>query len=292
MPAAGPSASTSFVPTMPGPTRSAASPPSTTTLSTGPVSSDHSGYCPRDPTFTNEIFHVQIQNFGQRYRERLERSKTIDLVLHAPVTRARLEGAACTAVEIRTLDGHDAGDPRGPVRARGRRRRESPAAAALRSRAGAALPAMRAGSSAAISPTTRTSIREPWCCESRSRWASIGRGRLARDPGASSVRGVLSLRREVVERERLMNAGLFFHPRYEAHRVFATGEVKALLTLWNKVKRRAVPGAAWPYARQAVRAPHRLAVAMARKLAVRAWAGPTLANARGLRDRRSGTTTA
>ena len=65
------------------------------------------GILPGDPTFSNEIFHVQIQNFGQRYRERLERSKTIDLVLHAPVTRARLEGAACTAVEIRTLDGHD-----------------------------------------------------------------------------------------------------------------------------------------------------------------------------------------
>ena len=66
-----------------------------------------------------------------------------------------------------------------------------------------------------------------------------------------------------------MNAAVFFHPRYEAHRVFATEEVKAWLTLWNKVKQRAVPGAAWPYARQAVRAPHRLAVAMARKLAVR-----------------------
>jgi choline dehydrogenase-like flavoprotein len=66
-----------------------------------------------------------------------------------------------------------------------------------------------------------------------------------------------------------MNACLYFHPRYEAHRVFATGEVKAWLTLWNKTKRRAVPGAAWPYVRQAVRAPHRLAVAMARKLAVR-----------------------
>src|SRR6476620_3764549 len=62
---------------------------------------------PRDPTFTNEIFHVQVQNFGQRYRERLARSKYIDLVLHAPVTRARLEDAACTAVEIRTLDRHD-----------------------------------------------------------------------------------------------------------------------------------------------------------------------------------------
>ena len=82
------------------------------------------------------------------------------------------------------------------------------------------------------------------------------------------MRGVLSLRREVVARERLMNAQLFFHPRYESHRAFATDEVKALLQLWNKRKHRAVPGAVWPYARRAARAPHRLVVAMARKLAV------------------------
>lgn len=42
-----------------------------------------------------------------------------------------------------------------------------------------------------------------------------------------------------------------------------------MLALFNKLKRRAVPGAAWPYARQAVRAPHWLALALARKLAVR-----------------------
>ncbi len=94
-------------------------------------------------------------------------------------------------------------------------------------------------------------------------------GSVAPGQGASSVRGVLSLRREVVERERLMNAAFFFHPRYEAHRVFASGEVKALLQLWNKFQRRGVPGAAWPYARQALGAPHQLAMAMARKLLVR-----------------------
>ena len=66
-----------------------------------------------------------------------------------------------------------------------------------------------------------------------------------------------------------MNAALFFHPRYEAHRVFASEEVKALLQLWNKAKQRGVPGAAWPYVARAIRAPHRLAVALARKLVVR-----------------------
>jgi choline dehydrogenase-like flavoprotein len=62
---------------------------------------------------------------------------------------------------------------------------------------------------------------------------------------------------------------LYFHPRYEAHRVFDAEEVKAWLTIWNKLKQRAVPGAAWPYLRRAIKGPHKVALAIARKLAVR-----------------------
>lgn len=226
------------------------------------------GILPGDPTFTDEIFHVHIQNFGLRYRERLERSTTIDLVLHAPVTRVRVEGAACTAVEIRTLEGYDLAirADRFVLAAGGV---ENPRLLLLSAAEPAAVPGNAGGlvgryftDHTYVDPGTLV-LREPETLGFY--WLQP----VAPSPGASSVRGVLSLRREVVERERLMNAALFFHPRYEAHRVFATEEVKALLTLWNKVNRRAVPGAAWPYARQAARAPHWLAVAMARKLAVR-----------------------
>jgi choline dehydrogenase-like flavoprotein len=222
---------------------------------------------PRDPTFTNEIFHVHVQDFGQRYGERLAGSKSIDLVLHAPVTRVRLEGAACTAVEIRTLDGDELAirADRFVLAAGGV---ENPRLLLLSAAEPAGAPGNAGGlvgryftDHAFVDPGTLV-LREP---------NSMGfyqLGLVAPSP-ASSVRGVLSLRREVVERERLLNASLFFHPRYEAHRVFATEEVKALLTLWNKVKQRAVPGAAGPYARLAVSAPHRLAVALARKLVVR-----------------------
>jgi choline dehydrogenase-like flavoprotein len=65
-----------------------------------------------------------------------------------------------------------------------------------------------------------------------------------------------------------MQAAIFFHPRYESHRVFASREVKAFLHLWDKAKSRAVPGGGWAYARRAAKAPHRLALALARKLAV------------------------
>jgi choline dehydrogenase-like flavoprotein len=220
-----------------------------------------------DPTFTNEIFHLQIRNFGQHYRERLERSKAIDLLLHAPVMRVRLEGAACTAVEIRTRDGHDLAirADRFVLAAGGV---ENPRLLLLSAAEPAGAPGNAGGlvgryftDHAYVDPGTLV-LREPGALGFyRGRPAAPGRG-------ASSIRGVLSLRPEVVERERLMHAALFFHPRYEAHPVFATGEVKALLTLWNKANGRAVPGASWPYVRQAVRAPHRLALAMARKLAV------------------------
>ena len=226
------------------------------------------GILPGDPAFSNEIFHIQVQDFGQRYRERLERSKNIHLLLHAPVLRARMEGSACTAVEIRTLGGYELAirADRFVLAAGGI---ENPRLLLLSADQSAGVPGNAGGlvgryftDHAYVDPGTLVLRAADSLDFYRAQPVAPSRG-------ASSVRGVLSLRREVAERERLLNAALFFHPRYEAHRVFATGEVKALLTLWNRRKQRAVPGAAWPYVRQAVRAPHRLAVALARKLLVR-----------------------
>jgi choline dehydrogenase-like flavoprotein len=223
---------------------------------------------PGDPAFSNEIFHLQVQNFGRRYREWLEGSKNIDLVLHAPVTRVRMEGPACTAVEIHTLGGYDLAirAERFVLAAGGI---ENPRLLLLSTDQPAGAPGNAGGlvgryfsDHAFVDPGTLVLRAADSLDFYRARPVAPSRG-------ASSVRGVLSLRREVVERERLMNAALFFHPRYEAHRVFDTEEVKACLTLWNKLKQRAVPGAAWPYLRQAAKAPQRVALAIARKLAVR-----------------------
>jgi len=223
---------------------------------------------PGDPAFSSEIFHIQVQDFGQRYREWLQRSKNIDLMLHAPVTRVRVEGSACTAVEIRTLGGNQLTirADRFVLAAGGV---ENPRLLLLSGDERAGVPGNGGGlvgryfaDHAFVDPGALV-LRAPASLDFyRARPVAASRE-------ASSVRGVLSLRREVLERERLMNANLFFHPRYEAHRVFDTEEVKAALQLWSKVTQRAVPGAVWPYLRQALKAPHRVAVAMARKLAVR-----------------------
>jgi choline dehydrogenase-like flavoprotein len=221
----------------------------------------------RDATFSNQIFQVNILDFGERYRERLRRAKSVDLVLHAPVTRLRMEGPTCTAVQIRTLEGHEfAVTADHFVLAAGGIEN---ARLLLLS---AAEPIQAPGNVHRLVGryfTDHAYVDPGWLVLGEPDSLEFYRLRPVDSMrGAGSVQGVLALRREVVERDRLMNAALFFHPRYESHRVFATGEVKAFQQLWNKFKKRGVPGVVWPYARQAARAPHRVVVAMARKIAV------------------------
>lgn len=233
---------------------------------TGVLGSDR--LFPGDPTFGNRIFHVNVQDFGERYRERLRRAQTVDLVLHAPVTELRMEGADCTGVRIRTLEGHQlavAAD-RVVLAAGGV---ENPRLLLLSGASPAGAPG-NGGGLVGRYFTDHAYVDPGWLVLEEPRTLEFYRLRaVGSTREGASVRGVLTLRREVVERERLMNAALFFHPRYESHPVFATEEVKALLALWNKLRKRGVPGGLWPYARQAARAPHRLAVALARKVAVK-----------------------
>ena len=106
-PAAGPSASTSFVPTMPGPTRSAGSPPSTTTPSTGPASSDRTGSCPEIPPSPTRSFTSRSRTSAGAIASGSSGRRPSTWCCTPRSRGLRLEGAACTAVEIRTLDGHD-----------------------------------------------------------------------------------------------------------------------------------------------------------------------------------------
>jgi choline dehydrogenase-like flavoprotein len=221
----------------------------------------------QDATFSNEIFHINVQDFGDRYRERFRLAKNIDLVLHAPITRLHLEGAVCTGVQVRTLGGHEfVASADAVVLAAGGI--ENARLLLLSATEPAQAPGNRYGlvgryfaDHAFVDPGWLV-LRTPDSLEFYRR-RPVGSTR-----NASSVRGVLSLRREVVERERWFNVALSFHPRYESHRAFASEEVKAFLVLWNKFKRRAVPGAVWPYVGRAARAPHQLALAMARKVMV------------------------
>ena len=222
---------------------------------------------PGNATFTNQIFHVQAQNFAHRYYPQLERSKNIDLVLHAPMRDLRVEHGACKAIRVRTLQRHEfAISADHFVLAAGGV--ENARLLLLSAESPDAVPGNAHGLVGRY--FTDHPYVDPGSLVLGER-DSLGFYRLrpvASSPGASSVRGVLSLRRQAIERERLMQAAFFFHPRYESHRVFASPEVKAFLQLWNKAKNRAVPGAGWGHVQRAARAPHRVVLALVRKLAV------------------------
>ncbi|MCZ6853596.1 MAG: GMC family oxidoreductase [Gammaproteobacteria bacterium] len=225
---------------------------------------------PSDSTFTNQIFHVHAQHFGDCYYQKFQQSKNIDLVLHAPITRVGLDSARCKAehVEVRTLDGY-----------------EIMIRADYFVLAAGGIENARLLLLSAVSPTEAPGnahglvgryfndhpFVDPGALIFRNTQRSLNfyfPKPVASTRGAASVRGALSLCREIIERERLMNAALFFYARYESHWVFETNEVKAFLQMWAKFRNRAVPGAVWPYFVRAARAPYRVAVAMAQKLTV------------------------
>jgi choline dehydrogenase-like flavoprotein len=91
---------------------------------------------------------------------------------------------------------------------------------------------------------------------------------VARDPGAGSIRGALSLDVAVLEREQLRNGALLFYPRYESHEVFATREVKEFLEAAAKLYGKAVPGGVGSHLARALRAPGHVALAIWRKLVI------------------------
>jgi len=111
----GPSALTSFVPTMLGPMRSAGSPPVTTTLSAGLLSLDRTGYCPGIPPSAARSF--------------TSRSRTSASAIVSG------SGGRRTSTWCYTRRSHGPGwrdHPRRSVRARRWRCRKPPAPAALR----------------------------------------------------------------------------------------------------------------------------------------------------------------
>lgn len=229
-----------------------------------------------DDAVEHAIFHVQPQRFGARYRPRLAASHDIQLVLNAPV--AQLEVAAdgsLDGVTVRTLDG---------TRIRVMARRYVLAAGGIENARllllSADCPERALGNSHDL--VGRYFMDHPFVNVGTLVLNGARRGldfyfpQPASLPAQSQVNGAappavratLTLKRATLDAEGVQNSALFFHPRYEAHPIFATDEVKAFLELWDKLRHKAVPGGLIPYVGRAARAPHRIAAAAARKLLV------------------------
>ncbi len=233
----------------------------------------------RPADVAHAVFRVVPRQLGARYRGRLEVAQNVHLVLHSPVMRLRMNpGGDCDGACVRGPDGRDL---------RIRARRYVLAAGGIENARllllSAESPESAPGNSADVLGRYFTdhpfaNVGTMHLNAPRALTAYFPR-RPAGDtagPGvAPQVRTTLSLPRHVLEQEGSLNAALFFHPRYEAHEVFDHPEVAALLEVWNKLRGKAVPGGLRPYLQRAVRAPHRLVVAGARKLLIGAGPGRT-----------------
>jgi choline dehydrogenase-like flavoprotein len=223
-----------------------------------------------DENICNRIFHVNALHFGVRYRQRLEDSDNIHLVLHAPVTRCHRNNHTnrIDRVEVRMPGGRQCAiQARYFVLAAGGIENarllllsaDSPDGApgneyGLVGRYFTDHPFIDPGSLLMQGGPDTLNYYFPHTVNDTG--------------GNTTVRGAFSLAPGILERERLQNAAIFFHPRYESHPAFATPEVKAFLEAWAKLRRKAVPGAAWPYIARAIRAPRAVMVAAIRKLTV------------------------
>jgi choline dehydrogenase-like flavoprotein len=212
-------------------------------------------------------FHVRARNFAELHRRRLEREPALDVLLHASATRLELgENGSVGAVAVRLQ-----GDRRMRVRARqfvlAAGGIENPRLLLL----SASTPERAPGNAHDL--VGRYFTDHPF----------VNPGALVlREPrpldfyfpcpvegvDGAGVRTTLTLPPGLVQRDNLPSAALFFHPRYEAHPAFTSPQVRAMLELREKLRSRAVPGAAWPLVLRALRRPDRLAMALLRRLLV------------------------
>jgi choline dehydrogenase-like flavoprotein len=95
------------------------------------------------------------------------------------------------------------------------------------------------------------------------------------------VRPVVTLSPGVLEKEKLLNAAMYFYPSYESHPVFASDAVKAALELWEIAKGKkfselleisktdAAPGDLWNFCKRIGSHPHYVLQALLRKSVVK-----------------------
>ncbi len=223
------------------------------------------------------IFHVRVQRMGEAYRERLRRARTVTVLLRAAVTGLDVDEAGA----VRSVTAVDAGGRRLAVRARhyvlaaggvenarllltwaGGPERAPGNAHGLVGRFFTDHPFLDAGWLVLHGGPRRLDFYFP-------RRVSAAGGQRIGGSGAPVVRAALTIRREILEREGLFGAALFFHPRYASHPAFASKDVRALLELADAARSRAVPVAALPVIRRALRRPQDAAVAALRRVLVR-----------------------
>ena len=224
--------------------------------------------------FETAVFHTRALNFGVEHRPALERSPGLRVLLHASALKLERSGGGDRIARVRagTQDGRrfDVVARQFVLAAGGIENArlmllsgDTPGQAVgndhgLVGRYFMEHGFVNAGSFVAGDPHRSLAFHFPF---------AGNRGR-----SAWKVRSVLALGTEAQRAGRLLNGAIFFHPAYEAHEVFDSPEVRAMLEIGNKLRGRAVPGGLRKRAATALRSPGKLLTAALRR--VTAGAGP------------------
>lgn len=214
-------------------------------------------------------FCVHARHFGRYYRKQLELSANIDVYLHAPVTRLfSADGSERIAtVEVATPQHGRVQVAAGRfVLAAGGI--ENPRLLLLSAESPESAPGNQHGL------VGRFFGDHPFVDPGHlvlNRPALLTRyfPRPAPHPAEGGFRDVLSLAPRALVTEQVLNAGIFFYPRYESHAAFASPEGKAFLELINKLRGKAVPGDLRALVAQALRSPKHMAIGSWRRFMVK-----------------------
>jgi len=218
---------------------------------------------------TSILFHLDLGRIAARYRHRLEASRNIELVQHAPATRLALTacGEKVERLQVRTLTGRefDVVAQRYVLAAGGI---ENARLLLLSGRS----PEQAPGNSHGLVGRYFADhpFVDPGFLEFRTRATRLDFYLPHRHGTATTaVRGALSLRPDRARAQGLANGALMFYPPYEAHVAFATEAVREFLEGVAKLRGKAVPGGAMPLLARALKTPLPVAVACARRVLVR-----------------------
>jgi choline dehydrogenase-like flavoprotein len=230
----------------------------------------HHPLLPGDVGIRSPIFHLNPLRFGATYRRRLAASRNIELLLRSPVMRLHMSAAGnrVERVEVRTPGGRFDIRPRHAVLAAGGI--ENARLLLLSGDVNGEAPGD--GRHLVGRYLTEHPFADPGYLV-----FSGGPRRLgyyfpqpsSTHRHAAFVRGTLSLRQQILEREQMQNGAILFYPRYESHDVYASVEVKEFLETVAKFRGKSVPGQAGRHLARALRAPGKIASALLRKLVVR-----------------------
>lgn len=229
-----------------------------------------------DEVIRTTIFHVNPLEFGTEYRAELEKSTHVRVLLHASALRLHTDPAA-DRIESLTAAGPGGGHFR--VRARYFVLAGGGIENARILLLSGETPDRSIGNTRGLvgryfteHPFIHPGYLIPSDPQSTLAFYMPMKPRSA--PPGASVRATFSLTRGALEREGLLNGTFVVRPAYEGHPAFESPEVGAMLEVWDKLRGRGVPGSAWSELATALRAPHRLALAAWRKLAVRGTTSP------------------